>query len=69
MKTILLKDVLMQIIVTVFVEQDSSLHIFIIVLCFCVFISASVWCILVFFQAHIVYFRETEVATLMLYVV
>ena len=30
---------------------------------FCVFISASVWLILVFFQAHLVYFRETEVAT------
>jgi len=29
-----------------------------------VFISASVWYILVFFQAHLVYFRETEVATL-----
>jgi len=41
------------------------LHTFIIVLCFfCVFISASVSFILVFFQAHLVYFRETEVAAL-----
>jgi len=29
-----------------------------------VFISASVWFLLVFFRAHLVYFRETEVATL-----
>jgi len=29
-----------------------------------VFISASVWFILVFFQAHLVYFRETKAATL-----
>jgi len=33
---------------------------------FCVFISASVWFILVFFQAHLVYFRVSEVATLVL---
>jgi len=29
-----------------------------------VFISASVWFILVFFQDHLVYFRETMTATL-----
>jgi len=34
-------------------------------LCFlCLFVFASVWFILAFFQAHLVYFKKTEVATL-----
>jgi len=60
--TVQLKVVLMKIIVTIFKFAYFHHYAFF----FCVFISALVWFILVFFQAHLVYFRETKVATLML---
>jgi len=61
MKTILLKVMLMQIIVTIF--QFAYFHHYALFFCVCLFLFqfGLFWS---FFQANLVYFRETKMATL-----